>query len=73
MKRGTRFFIGFAAAIITYASLTAFIGPRYHFGWYHDYGRGYYHRWHSHLPYWQQPPYGQPPDSLYTQPPQHNY
>ena len=76
MRRGTRFFTGLAAAIITYASLTAFVGPRYHIGWqYNDYYRGYNHYWYPYRPYWQQPPYPPPPDSFYNRPPvpQRNY
>lgn len=75
MRRGTRFFIGLAAAIITYASLTAFVGPRYHLGWHHDYYRGYYHHWYPYRPYWQQPPYPPPADSFYnrTPAPQRDY
>jgi len=69
MKRGTRFFIGLAAAVITYVSLTAFVGPRYHVGWqYNDYYRGYHH-WYPYRPYWQQPPYALPADSFYNRPP----
>ncbi len=29
MRRSTRFFVGLAAAVLTYASLTAAFGPRY--------------------------------------------
>ncbi len=29
MKRSTRFFVGLAAAILTYAGLTAAVGPRH--------------------------------------------
>jgi len=73
MRRGTRFFIGLAAAIITYVSLTAFVGPRYHLGWqYNDYYRGYYNHWYPYRPYWQQSPYP-PPDSFYYRQPQRNY
>jgi hypothetical protein len=73
MRRGTRFFIGLASAVITYASLTAFVGPRYHLGWqYNNYYRGYYHPWYPYRPYLQQPPYP-PPDSFYNKPPQRNY
>jgi len=69
MKRGTRFFIALAAAIITYASLTAFVGPRYYVGWqYNNYYRDYYHHWYPYRPYWQ-PPYAPPPDSFYNRPP----
>lgn len=77
MKRGTRFLIGLAAAVITYVSLAAFVGPRYHTGWqYGPYYRGYYrHYWHAYPPYWQQPPYAPPNDSFYNNPPipQRNY
>lgn len=69
MKRGTRFFITLAAAVITFASLTVYAGPRYHIGWqYENYYRGgYYHHWYPYRNYWQ-PPYP-PPDSFYTKPP----
>ena len=36
MRRSTRFFVGLAAAVLTYAGLTAAVGPR-HFGYRHGY------------------------------------
>ena len=68
MRRGTYFFIAFLSAAITFASLTAFVNPRYsgmrygygsHWGWHH----GYNNRWNRHWNY-PPPPYMYP-DSAY--------
>jgi len=48
MKRSSRFLIAFAAAAVTFASLSAFVGPR-HWGR-HGYGHCYADagQWHKH-------------------------
>ncbi len=68
MKRSTRFLAGFAAAVITFISLTAFVGPRYHVGWQYNnyYGRPHY-RPYPYQPY-RQPQYLPPMDSAYGRP-----
>ena len=75
MKRGTRFFIGFLSAAITFTCLMAFVGPRYS-GM--RYGDGWHHGWHNRYydnnrypyqnnyppPYWQQDSMRRQPDNF---------
>ncbi len=50
MKRSSRFLIAFAAAAVTFGSLTAFIGPRH---WQHyRHGHCYAEASHSHPDHW---------------------
>ena len=63
MKKSRRI-AGLAAAIITFAGLTVFAGPRYHIGWKdggNHYHCGGYRNNRQHATYPQ-------PDSVYPQP-----